>query len=86
MKTWVIDNKYCSWRIGPFHANDHYTCRHHKYYAKPCSYDGCPIKNTDASQCAVAADLLNLAENQKDMPPEFNKVVDKMLDDEIANG
>jgi hypothetical protein len=24
-----------------------------------------------------------LVENQKDMPPEFNKVVDKLLDDEI---
>ena len=24
--------------------------------------------------------------NQEDMPPEFNRVVDKMLDDEIANG
>lgn len=27
-----------------------------------------------------------LAENQKDMPPEFNKVVDKILDDEITTG
>lgn len=24
--------------------------------------------------------------NQEDMPPEFNQAVDKMLDDEIANG
>ena len=29
--------------------------------------------------------LAKLVENQKDMPPEFNQVVDKMLDDLIAN-
>ena len=27
--------------------------------------------------------LASLVENQQDMPPEFNKVVDKMLGDEI---
>ena len=64
MKAWVIDNKYCIYRVGPFHANDHYTCRHGKHYAKPCSYDGCPIKNPDASQSDVAPDVKRWCDNQ----------------------
>jgi len=40
-----------------------------------------PAKNNKALQ-----QIGKMVANQEDMPPEFNQVVDKMLDDEIANG
>ena len=47
-----------------------------KFVYKPMS-----CKNTPLSSLEM---MVKLAKDQKDMPPEFNKVVDKMLDEEIA--
>lgn len=42
--------------------------------------DWCPLPNLETKH-----PLTELIENQQDMPPGFNKAVDKMLDDEIAS-
>ena len=46
--------------------------------------DWCPLP--DAYQQTVEDRMAKFIKNQEDMPPEFNQAVDKMLDDEIANG
>ena len=41
--------------------------------------------DTNAILTSQSSGLAKLVKNQQDMPSEFNRAVDKMLDDEIAN-
>ena len=41
--------------------------------------------DTNAVLTSQSSGLAKLVKNQQDMPSEFNRAVDKMLDDEIAN-
>lgn len=55
---------------------------------KPCEHDNIRITLGGLWQCLECGAILDaqskLVENQKDMPLEFNKVVDKMLDEMIT--
>ena len=80
----ILLNEQCPFVKSIKRENQKYwPCDHEMNHRKVCVEKWCPVA---ASQQPVEDSMTKFVKKQQDMPPEFNQVVDQMLDDEIANG